>query len=213
MSGERYPRGCIVIYAKAPVAGRVKSRLARDLGAGPAAAVYRRIAAGVVETVSRAGLAPLRLEVAPHAGHPVLRRWARQGARLRRQPPGGLGQRMQRTVAQGLRRADWVLIVGADCAGLSLRHLQQACAALAAGRLAVFTPAEDGGYALVGLRLAPPRLFAGIVWGGPRVMAQTRQRLRRLGLDWLETEPAWDVDELRDLRRLRRQGRIRPWLR
>ncbi|MDA1116706.1 MAG: DUF2064 domain-containing protein, partial [Proteobacteria bacterium] len=75
---------------------------------------------------------------------------------------------------------------------------------LAGGADAVFAPAEDGGYALVALRRVSPRLFAGIEWGGPRVMAQTRERLLALGWRWRELRTVWDVDRPEDYRRLQR---------
>ena len=67
---------------------------------------------------------------------------------------------------------------------------------------AVFIPAEDGGYVLVGLRRPQPRLFAGVEWGSERVMVQTRQRLSELALSWVELPPLWDVDRPADLARL-----------
>ena len=67
---------------------------------------------------------------------------------------------------------------------------------------AVLVPAEDGGYVLIALRRADPRLFEAIDWSTDRVMAQTRLRLRALGLDWHETAPLWDVDRPADFERL-----------
>ncbi|MQM30903.1 MAG: hypothetical protein CRU78_10415, partial [Candidatus Accumulibacter phosphatis] len=67
---------------------------------------------------------------------------------------------------------------------------------------AVFIPAEDGGYVLLGLRCPQPGLFEGVDWGSERVMAQTRQRLLALGLRWCELPALWDVDRPADLTRL-----------
>ncbi|MBL8450164.1 MAG: DUF2064 domain-containing protein [Dechloromonas sp.] len=82
--------------------------------------------------------------------------------------------------------------------------------ALRSGQDAVFLPAEDGGYVLVGLRRPQPRLFADIEWGTERVMAQTRDRLRELGLLWSEPRTLWDVDRPEDLDRLRAMGLAMP---
>jgi hypothetical protein len=65
----------------------------------------------------------------------------------------------------------------------------------------VFTPAEDGGYVLVGLRRPQPALFEAIDWGSDRVMAQTRARLKQLGLRCSEMPTLWDVDEPADWQR------------
>jgi glycosyltransferase A (GT-A) superfamily protein (DUF2064 family) len=86
-------------------------------------------------------------------------------------------------------------------------HLRRASRWLAGGADAVLAPAEDGGYALIALRRVSPRLFADIDWGGPRVMAQTRERLAALGWRWRELPTLWDVDRPEDVARLRRLRR------
>jgi hypothetical protein len=83
----------------------------------------------------------------------------------------------------------------------------QACAsALQRGDDAVFLPAEDGGYALVGLRQPQPDVFRDIDWGSGAVMAQTRDRLRECALRWAEPATVWDVDRPQDLDRLQRSA-------
>ena len=64
-------------------------------------------------------------------------------------------------------------------------------------------PAEDGGYALIGMRAPEPALFSDMRWSTPDVMAETRRRLRRRGLTWQEPVTLWDVDVPEDLERLR----------
>ncbi|MGH8035001.1 MAG: TIGR04282 family arsenosugar biosynthesis glycosyltransferase, partial [Lysobacterales bacterium] len=86
---------------------------------------------------------------------------------------------------------------------LDAEYLAQACAALEQHDV-VLGPAGDGGYVLIGTRVQEPRLFAGIAWGGPGVLAATRRRLRRLQLEWVELDTLWDVDTARDWRRARR---------
>jgi len=68
----------------------------------------------------------------------------------------------------------------------------------------VLAPAEDGGYPLIGLRRVSPRLFDGIAWGSPQVLAQTRRRLKALRWRWRELRILWDVDRPEDVARLRR---------
>jgi glycosyltransferase A (GT-A) superfamily protein (DUF2064 family) len=70
----------------------------------------------------------------------------------------------------------------------------------------VVIPVEDGGYALIGMRAAAPALFSGMRWSTPGVIAETRRRLAGLGLSWKEPAELWDVDEPRDLERLRAIG-------
>ena len=78
----------------------------------------------------------------------------------------------------------------------------EAARALADGNDAVFGPAEDGGYVLVGLRSPPPGLFSGPAWGTSTVMSETRSRASAQGLRIVELETLWDIDEPADLPRL-----------
>ena len=79
--------------------------------------------------------------------------------------------------------------------------MQHAEAALAAGEDAVLIPAEDGGYALIGLTRCDNRLFENITWGGDSVLAATRERLKVLKWRWRELETLWDIDRPEDYRR------------
>jgi glycosyltransferase A (GT-A) superfamily protein (DUF2064 family) len=87
-----------------------------------------------------------------------------------------------------------VVVIGTDCPELSAGHLAGVRAALARGADAVFVPADDGGYAAIGLARSHPSLFDDIRWGSPQVMAATRERVRRLGWTAHELPPLRDVD-------------------
>ena len=91
--------------------------------------------------------------------------------------------------------------MGADAPGLDAALLRQAAAALHSHD-AVFVPALDGGYALVGLKQPQPGLFEGMIWSTARVMQDTRDRARDAGLSWLETAPVADIDVPGDLQHL-----------
>ena len=108
-----------------------------------------------------------------------------------------------------------VVLIGTDCPVLLAAHLVAAARMLRGDgdgpNDAVFVPAEDGGYVLVGLRGPQPRLFEGIDWGSERVMAQTRERLSELGLRWVELPTLWDVDRPGDLLRLATLEGYRAW--
>jgi rSAM/selenodomain-associated transferase 1 len=122
-----------------------------------------------------------------------------------RQGPGDLGKRMHRAFSRLLRKHEGAILIGSDCPALRASDLRAAARALEGGADAVFAPAEDGGYALIGLRRSSPRLFAGIDWGGPTVFAQTRRRLGQLGWRWKKLRMLWDVDRPEDVARLRRE--------
>ncbi|MBY0269023.1 MAG: TIGR04282 family arsenosugar biosynthesis glycosyltransferase [Burkholderiales bacterium] len=201
------PDWSVLVFAKAPVPGAAKTRLIPLLGAAGAAMLHRRLITRALATARAAAADELTLWCAPDAGHPFLRSTAQQyGADLQVQHGADLGARMAHAFATTLQRAKRAICIGADCPALTAHHLQQAAAALRDGDDAVFVPAEDGGYALVGLSRAAPALFAGIPWGTSTVMAETRARLRDSGLRWHELETLWDIDRPQDYHRLQQSG-------
>jgi rSAM/selenodomain-associated transferase 1 len=197
----------LLVFAKAPVCGRVKTRLAAELGRAGARRAYLQLLSHTLTTAAGAAVAPMELWCAP-GRHPTLHQLAADhGAALRVQPPGDLGQRMGRALKASLRRARQVVIIGGDCAALTGGHLQAAFDHLGQGAEWVFAPAEDGGYALVGARHCAMLPFQAMPWGGGRVMRLTRRRLRRLGVRWVELDTTWDIDRPADWHRWRRFGR------
>jgi glycosyltransferase A (GT-A) superfamily protein (DUF2064 family) len=114
---------------------------------------------------------------------------------------------MRRALGQRLATHARALLIGTDAPALDAAVLHAAAAALAAHD-AVFVPALDGGYALVGLSTpAPERLFADIAWSTPQVMATTLERAAELGLRTALLAPLPDIDEPTDLAHL-----PAPWL-
>ncbi len=194
--------GCaVVVLAKAPVAGLAKTRLIPALGAEGAA----RLAAWLLERTVRAalasGLRPVTLCAAPDLAHPAVAAWGTRGVRLAVQVEGDLGARIAAAFAQAFESAPRVLLVGTDAPRLDAAVLRVAAAALDRHD-AVFVPALDGGYALVGLRSPQPRLFEPLPWSTPVVMARTRDRLHELDLRHAELAPLGDIDEPPDLLQL-----------
>ena len=196
----------MIVFARAPRPGRVKTRLAPLLGAEGAARLHARLVARTLATATAAGRVELHCD--PGTRDLFFRSMRRRfGVTLRAQGKGDLGERMYRAFRRTMRRHRPVVLVGSDCPALVAADLHAAARALQGGVDAVFSPAEDGGYALIGLRRLSPRLFADIAWGGPDVMAQTRARLRALGWRWRELRVLWDVDRPEDVARLRRERR------
>lgn len=199
-----YPDSRILLFAKAPLAGEVKTRLIPVIGAGQAAALYRELLQRTLQQMP-AGLAPLQLWCSPDVSHPLFQQaGARRQVSLHQQAGDDLGARMEHAARSALAGATSILLVGGDCPVLERRHLRSALQWLDAGHDAVLGPAEDGGYVLLGLKRYHPSLFAGIEWGANSVLQVTRQRLRQLGWRWRELETLWDLDRLPDLQRYQR---------
>lgn len=185
--------------AKAPQAGLAKTRLIPALGAAGAALLAERLLQHAVQQATRAAIGPVDLCCTPDTNHPAFARAASTpGLALSAQAAGSLGQRMHAAFARWLPAAGGVLMMGTDIPGLESSVLQQAAHALRTAD-AVFVPAMDGGYALIGLRQPAPTLFDDIPWSSPAVMATTRQRLAAAGLQHAELQPLPDIDEPADL--------------
>ncbi len=191
----------ILVFAKAPVPGSVKTRLVPALGEEGAAQLQRQLIERTLNTALAADLGAVELWCAPDPDEPFFAACAtRPGLSMRAQGAGDLGVRMSRALAAGAPG----LLIGSDCAAFTPAYLRQAANALGGGSDAIFGPAEDGGYVLIGLARSPPaRLFEDIAWGTPSVMQETRARLAQLGWRWRELATLWDVDRPEDLPRLR----------
>lgn len=200
-----FPTARLLVFAKAPIPGQVKTRLAGRLGARGAARLYQQLLRRTLRIARAARLCPVELWCAPDTRHGFFNACRRRyGVRLRPQGAGDLGQRMNRALNRTLADGHPVVLIGGDCVSLGAAELRAAVERLVAGRAAVLGPAMDGGYVLVGLSRPCPAIFRGIAWGQGTVLAATRRRLARTGVDWSELPLGWDVDTPADLRRLRR---------
>ena len=189
----------VIVFAKAPVAGRAKTRLIPALGAQGAAELAERMMHDTLAQAVAAALGPVELCVTPDRAHPSFAAAVhRHGVALTDQGDGDLGQRMSRALERVLRRQRHALLIGTDAPALDANYLRAAAQALQSSD-AVFGPAADGGYTLVGLNQPRPELFTGMRWSHDQVMAHTRLRLTQAGLRHVELPVLHDVDEPADL--------------
>jgi hypothetical protein len=192
----------IAVLAKAPVAGLAKTRLIPALGSHAAARLQRDFTRRALHTAVATGLGPVALWCAPNADHRFFRALRRtMNVNCLVQPSGDLGERMH-TAFQWHCAQGPLLLIGTDCPALSQNYLREGARALRNGHDAVFGPAEDGGYVLVGLRRPQPHLFSRMAWSTSMVMPETRSRAHALGLRVMELPTLWDVDVPADLPRL-----------
>jgi len=200
----------VVVLARAPIPGRTKTRLVPRLGRWGAARLQARLIERTLRTARAARIGRVELHAAPRPRGTFFLRCARRfGATLHAQRGRDLGERMQHALAQALRGARAALLIGTDTPSLSARDLRRAARALQGGAHAVLTPAEDGGYALIGLRRADPRAFVGVAWGTAAVCATTRARMAALGWRVCVQRTVWDLDRPEDLtRRLALRARV-----
>jgi rSAM/selenodomain-associated transferase 1 len=189
----------ILVFIRAPEAGRVKTRLAASIGADAALRVYRRLAEHTLREALDVDGAEVRVHFTPAEAEEAVRGWLGEGPALLPQADGDLGERMRdafaRAFADGYRR---VVIIGSDLPEMRADLLGRAIALLD-GREAVVGPARDGGYYLLGLTRLVEGIFEGIAWSTPGVLAATLERLQAAGIIPALLEPLADVDEVQDL--------------
>lgn len=193
-------RVAVVVFAKAPVPGEVKTRLAVDVGADEATRIYRMLGRETVDAL-RDGPWDTRVYITPSTpeARTAVESWLGQdGIDYRTQCPGDLGDRMSSAVQETLQDAARVVVVGTDIPGLDAETIRDAVRALQTTDV-VLGPATDGGYYLIGLNESRPELFEGIPWSTSSVLADTTRAAERANLRVSLLEPKTDVDTLPDV--------------
>jgi rSAM/selenodomain-associated transferase 1 len=160
---------------KMPAAGRVKTRLARGIGLGPATGFYRHTVASLVARLTIPRRWTVLLAVSPDA---ACQTPALPGTRRARIPQGrgDLGKRMQRVIDRAPPGP--VIIIGSDVPGIAERDIAHAFHRLD-GQDVVIGPSPDGGYWLIGLRRSPRHLrpFRNVRWSTDAALADTLRNL------------------------------------
>ena len=190
----------LVVFAKVPRPGRVKTRLAATIGDAEAAALYRTLGRRVLDGV-RGGNYRIVAYIDPANELDKARDWLGEaGIDFRPQEGDSLGERLARACRRELRRARYVCAIGTDAPGVDRRLVDRAFRQLSESDL-VLGPALDGGYYLIGLTGDWPALFRGVPWSTAKVLAATLARARTLKLRTSTLPPLADIDTVEDLER------------
>jgi hypothetical protein len=191
----------LIIYAKRPLAGYAKTRLAADLGAEAAAGVYARLLYTYLLDVARADLDDTEVALSVAAPDDVAFFTAAFPAfNVRPQVNGDLGTRMYASFRRAFDAgAEHGVLTGSDIPGLSAAQVRRAFAALEDND-AVIGPAADGGYYLLGMRAPGADLFSDVTWSTGGVLAQTEARAEALGLSMARLPTLTDIDTIDDYR-------------
>ena len=194
----------IAIFARAPMAGQCKTRLIPRLGPEGAADLQGAFITRAIQTALQADCGPVELWCSPDTAHDFFAETAERFAiTLHAQVGADLGARMHHAFESSNSP---LVLIGTDSPCITVADLRDAALALDDGAEAVFLPAEDGGYALVGLADQCPEIFQDMPWSTGEVMRETRRRLVHLSYDWRELRTIWDVDEPEDYERLVASG-------
>ncbi len=187
----------VAIFLKAPRLGKVKTRLAAEIGDRQALRLYRLIAARTLAAVRESRL-DATIWYTPADAGPELRYWLGEEWALRPQASGDLGARLAASTQAVEAGRGWIA-VGGDCPALNGTHIHEASAALERGEIAI-GPTREGGYYLLGGRTPLPDLFTSMPWSSEQLLAETRARLERAGVRWHELPALREVDTAADAR-------------
>jgi uncharacterized protein len=192
------------VFAKAPRAGEVKSRLAAAIGAAAAAKLYDAFLRDLLPRLATIEANRI-LAFASPADHDFFNSLCGTQFELQVQAGEDLGTRMS-VFFQGqfARHATQVVLVGSDSPDLPLDRIEQAFSELARHDV-VLGPSDDGGYYLIGMRRFIGELFSRIDWSTPSVFPQTTDRLREIRAGHAVLESWYDVDLPQDLERLNQE--------
>ncbi len=194
---------CLCVFARTPELGQVKQRLAATLGQAGALAAHEELLRNTLDRTLGAG--DYRVEVWLTNLAVALPDWLHSDRfSLREQGSGDLGQRMLAAIEALLEVSERCVLIGSDCPGIDGAYVARAFDALSESD-AVFGPAEDGGYGLVGLTRPIPQIFAESSWGDSRVLQRALARAAAAGITVTLLPELYDVDELADWQRFKEE--------
>ncbi|RKZ40230.1 MAG: glycosyltransferase [Gammaproteobacteria bacterium] len=189
-------KSILQVFAKAPIPGKVKTRLIPVLGDQGACDLHQQLVKDCLQKFC--DFFTLQLWCSEY--HPFFQACQTHfGVSLHRQQGVDLGERMAYALASVAPAP--VILIGSDCPSLEVQTIEDGFAALRQGETVVLAPAEDGGYVLIGMQRLVGELFIDMPWGSSQVLTLTRTRLRELELDWKELPTQWDIDYPKDVER------------
>jgi len=196
-----HPEARLIVFAKAPVFGSVKTRLIPELGEEGATDLYKRLLVNTLKIAKGSKVAPMELWIDKE--HDFLLELAEKfDSRIMFQQGADLGEKMLGAFEETIPSAKGAVIIGTDCISLTKVFLQEAFDSLESSAQVVLGPAFDGGYVLIGMNDVQETLFKDIEWSTDSVLSKTKNLIDKLGLKYHELPTGYDVDIPSDLERL-----------
>jgi len=200
----------LILLAKAPIPGQVKTRLCPPLTGKEAAALYACLLEDTAAEMARLRHVHRYLFFSPPGSERLFRRDPFSVFEPLPQSGGNLGERManafRTAFGRGFARA---VLVGADCPVLSAPLVRAAFRDLSSSAGAVFGPSDDGGFYLIALSSNVPSLFRGVDWGTASVLSEVSLRCRTAGIPYALLPLGFDIDTVDDVTALARWVRAR----
>lgn len=189
----------LILFAKQPRPGAVKTRLTPTYTAEQAAQIAASLIRATVELAVSSWPGEVYLCGAPDANHPLFHELAGEfSIKLASQADGDLGRKMWCALRDGIARQGSAAVLGCDVPHCSWEILDHANDRLVRGRN-LLGPTEDGGYYFIGLQHPWAELFSDIEWGGCRVLGSTLQHAEKIGVEFELLTTLTDIDTASDL--------------
>lgn len=199
--GSPPPQSALIVFAKSPIPGSVKTRLSPPLTPDEAATLHGSLVMDTLEQTKNLVEFDRVLACAPSKQHPFFQAVsARQHIELWEQiPDDDLGKRMEHAFREAFtRNYAYVMMIGSDLPTISSDMIQSARHGLREHDV-VIGPSKDGGYYLIGLKKPAPELFTNIPWSTHQVTNRTREKANELGLSFTLLSQQQDLDTIDDL--------------
>ena len=197
----------LIVFAKPPIEGEVKTRLIPELGSRAALAAHIQMVECTLDKVKCSGLSSTLWLSEPNC---LGEKWGDQYAiPVQIQEGDDLGIRMLDAISKTItNQHEKVVLIGSDCPSLEIEDVRAAFASLKQYDV-VLCPCEDGGYGLIGMKEAHQGLFSDITWSSSMVMSETLAKIEEAQLSvWLGRK-IWDVDDFEDWQRYQRWRELR----
>jgi len=194
-----FPNSVILVFAKAPVAGRVKTRFGLD--GDLAARVFSNMLIQMVDIATQDNITPVELYIADDTEHPFIKKLAKHyDLPIKAQEGENLGKKMANAIAMSLKRYESVVLVGSDCLDITGQDYFDAFELMdVKEQTIVLQPAFDGGYVMVASNAECDALFDNIDWGTDKVLEQTLAKQTMLCANIKQLRTLSDIDYLEDL--------------
>jgi uncharacterized protein len=190
----------LIIFAKSPVPGQVKTRLIPELGQEKATALYEELLLRTINTSIKSNANEVQLWISGNDQHPFFKKIkSDKNIMFYKQKGHDLGKRMFNAFEFTLKQYSIAVLIGSDCPELSSTDIDKASELLENGKDIVLGPAHDGGYYLIALKKNNLILFSDIEWGEESVFNDTCTRAKSLNMEVGILERRNDVDRPDDL--------------
>jgi len=197
---KKTKKNALIIFLKYPQAGKVKTRLAKDVGDYEAARIYSNMALNIIESVVDPKSYNTILFYYPPEKEKEIKDWVGE-KEVQYSPQVGntLGDRISNAFKEVFSSsADKTVIIGTDCLDITSENIKEALYLLDETEV-VLGPAEDGGYYLLGLNKYRPQIFQDIDWSTEHVLEQTVLRIVENSLNYSLLKTLKDIDTVDDI--------------